>query len=125
MNPDYKTMSDADLRDILVDIRNTSEHLMDKLTPILEHPNSNQARAQKEQIVAEYALLKNRLKEIYHYIQLGRNDLSGFNFYNAFFCPKIRDCYLSCQAKTNETNLVKLHDSLWNIWDYAYLPLGN
>lgn len=125
MNPDYKTMTDAELKSIISDIHETAERLMGEISALEHYPQGRELREKKEQIISEYANLKSRLKEMYHYTQLGRNDLSGFNFYNGYFCPAIRDCYLSCKAKTNETNLWKLHSSLWEVWSEANYHSGD
>lgn len=119
MNLDYKSMSDGELKKIILDIRTISSRLMDQVSALQQRSFSREAQEEKEQIVSEYARLKGQLKEIYHYTQLGRNELPGHNFYNAYFCPAIRDCYLHCDAKTNERNLSKLQSSLYQIWSEA------
>lgn len=119
MNLDYKSMSDGELKKIILDIRTISSRLMDQVSALQQRSFSREAQEEKEQIVSEYARLKGQLKEIYHYTQLGRNELPGHNFYNAYFCPAIRDCYLHCDAKTNERNLSKLLSSLYQIWSEA------
>ena len=116
MNPDYKSMTDEELQNIISDIRDTASRWMNEITEAQAAPNNYEVQAKKERIVYEYAQLKSRLKEIYHYTQLGRNDLPGHNFYNAYFCPAIRDCYLDCTAKTNERNLSKLSSTFYQIW---------
>lgn len=119
MEIEYKHLSDAELKKIIDKIRDTAHQTMDDVTAVENLPRNYESQMKKDQIVQVYATLKAQLKEIYHYTQLGRNDLPGHNFYNAYFCPAIRDCYLACHAKTNEQNLSKLQRSFWEIWSEA------
>ena len=121
---DYKSMDNKELTDILLRIKASANNLMDCITELKATVQGYERRDRRDVIIAEYATLKKQLKEIYHYTQLGRNQVHIGTFYSSFFCPAIMDCYIHCNAKINETNLEKLFSSLYDISDYIiyYLP---
>lgn len=127
MELDYKSLPDEELQGIISAISSRANTLMDEITQLEKQPYSPVKREKKDAIISEYATLKRQLQGIYHYTDLGKNSTFERNFYNSFFCPAIRDCYLACHAKTNEKNLQKIFASLWEIWSEAvyYTPANN
>jgi hypothetical protein len=110
-------MIDNNLLAILVDIGTTADTLRKRIDTLKETSKYTQSENYNV-IIAEYAVLKNKLKEIYKYTQLVRNRFYLDSFYNKYFSPAISDCYLHCVAKTNEKNIDKLYTTLYQIWCY-------
>lgn len=115
MDLDYKLMPDNELKKIVATIGQTAQELMDEISALKNLSHSFEWQGRRDLLVQKYAKLKELLKTIYHYISLTKNDVVGQNYYKAFFCPTIRDCYLACHAKANESNLDALFSSLWEI----------
>lgn len=120
----YRNMDDEELKAILLCFKTTANRLMDRISALKIEPSGYTWKVKRDDIIAEYKVIKNRLKEIYHYTQLARNKIYEYTFYNSIFRPAITDCFVHCNAKTNGTNLDSLYNSLWEIWDYIlyYIP---
>jgi len=124
---EYKNMAEKELIAILLKIKNTADELVDRVGALDKIIRTPEWRERRDAIVLEYAVIKNQLKEIHHYIHLGRNEVRIGTFYKNFFCPAIDDCYIHCDAKTNEKDMSVLLHSLYDIDSYIryYMPKNN
>ncbi|HAN20670.1 MAG: hypothetical protein A2Y15_04490 [Clostridiales bacterium GWF2_36_10] len=122
----YISTSDNELKSILLELKSTANNLMISISNLKNNTSGHAFRNERDAIISKYATLKTQLKEIYHYINLEKNEDLSNSFYSCYFCPAVTDCYIHCDAKANGTDLEKLYSSLYDIDDYInYYLLKN
>ena len=117
VDQDYKFMSDEELSKILRQIYGDVERVIDRVINVLPTRKGRTWGEEHKSILAEYAAIKSRLKQLNHYISLARNAEFTRNYYFRYFCPAVYEAYVHCVAKVNEADTNKLLNTLYDVQD--------